>query len=77
MTVIPKHPGGQKGTWWWHEGARTPTVSCPGCQALGGLDHAVAADGAVTPFLQCPKGCGFHDMVRLMEWDRGPADFHR
>lgn len=39
-------------------------VKCPGCGREYPLDHEVAADGTVTPSVECPT-CPFHDNVRL------------
>ncbi len=77
MREILKHPDCAPGTWWWTKGERAPTISCPGCQGLGQLDHVVEADGKVDPSLACPKEeCGFHEKIRLLGWDHGRMDFH-
>jgi hypothetical protein len=46
-------------------------VTCPGCGIEGRLDHDVAADGKVSPSLDCPS-CEFHAFVVLADWD-GPS----
>lgn len=44
-------------------------AKCPGCGIEGELDHAVDAQGVVTPSLECQNGpCNFHEMVRLDGW---------
>lgn len=60
-------------TWWplWlTDGRLTATVICNNYH-LGTLeDHAIAADGTVTPSLECPDdGCAFHENVQLVGWD--------
>lgn len=78
MKELQKHSECAKGTWWWTTGHKSPTISCPGCQKLGSLDHFVAEDGTITPSVVCPRepGCGFHDNVKLVGWTYGPRDFH-
>lgn len=44
-------------------------VACPGCKVSYYLDHEVAADGTVSPSLDCPTtGCNFHERVKLEGW---------
>lgn len=74
MKELKKHPDCARGTWWWGDGSKSPTISCPGCQALGGLDHEVFRDGTVKPSLICPK-CHLHDNIKLLGWDHGYKDF--
>lgn len=48
---------------------RSAMVCCPGCGKIASLtDHAIDPDGTVTPSLVCPFECGFHDLVRLLDW---------
>ena len=62
------------GPWWWRTGAvglvPAPVWMCCPKGHVGRLDdHSVAADGTVTPSVQCPEGdCDFHDNVRLDAW---------
>ena len=51
-------------------GGRSAMVACPGCGQLASLsEHAIAADGTVSPSLICPyDGCSFHEWVRLEGW---------
>lgn len=51
----------------WRTWRHLVYVTCPGCGIEGRLDHDVAADGKVTPSLDCPS-CDFHDMARLEGW---------
>lgn len=58
-------------------------VKCPTCGAPfrlrdadvmgqredGTQGHHIAWDGMVSPSVVCPKECGFHDVVRLKDWD--------
>lgn len=43
----------------------------------GRFDHAIAADGTVSPSVVCPEpGCGFHDHIRLKNWDPKLFEVH-
>jgi hypothetical protein len=59
---------------WWHTtdtetGKRTIWARCPNGH-IAALNHEIAADGAVTPRVDCPDdGCGFHTFVRLEGWE--------
>lgn len=59
MTVFQRAAGSgplRPGQWRSH-GPTPPSpvfVVCPTCGALGTLDHEIAADGTITPSLQCP-----------------------
>ncbi len=45
-------------------------VSCDKGHIGSLADHAIAADGTVTPSLVCPDGgCDFHEHVRLVGWE--------
>lgn len=48
-----------------------PTTRCPGCKLLHtfavGRVHRVAPDGTVTPSYLC--NCGYHEWIRLDEWE--------
>lgn len=64
--------GREKGQWWGvqREGKRGATLICPGCAIHAGLmDHAISADGSVTPSVVCPEDCGFHEYIRLVGWE--------
>lgn len=52
----------------WGKMGKNVYVVCPGCRERYRLDHDVAADGTVSPSLDCPT-CPFHDHVRLAEWE--------
>lgn len=44
-------------------------VACGFCGETASLaDHTIADDGAVTPSLVCPMGCGWHVYARLKNW---------
>lgn len=43
-------------------------VSCPTCGQVAQLQHEIALDGLVSPSVQCPARCGFHENVRLKDW---------
>lgn len=48
------------------------TVTCPAGHISTLRSHSVASDGTVSPSLVClHAGCGFHEFVRLSEWDAG------
>lgn len=55
---------------------RQITVACPNCQALHSLDaHGIGFDGTVSPSIICTrKGCGFHDHIRLLDWEADGED---
>lgn len=61
------------GTWrLWRPGP-PPLVfmACPKCMLIAMLDHEIAADGTLTPSVQCAKeGCSFHESVRLVGWGK-------
>lgn len=52
------------------QGTSKVMVSCPGCGTAHVLDHDVAADGMVSPSLQCTE-CSWHANARLHRWDHG------
>jgi hypothetical protein len=57
----------------WHPAWFTdhviPLFTCPGGSTGSLGEWSVAADGAVSPSVDCHCGCGFHDYVRLLNWD--------
>ncbi len=57
-----------QGTWTLHEG--TVMVSCPGCKRMGMLDHEIRTDGTLDASLECSHSCGFHEMVKLLDWPK-------
>jgi hypothetical protein len=64
---IPQGKPGTWGTWWTWKGR--VVVACPTCGTAACLDHQIAADGAVTPSVECAVlRCGFHEQVRLLDW---------
>lgn len=54
---------------WAHDHV-IPVFTCPGGSTGSLNDWTVAADGAVSPSVDCRCGCGFHDYVRLVDWDQ-------
>jgi hypothetical protein len=66
MIEIPKGTG--KGTWRPVRGGGSARLTCPGCGYDAELNHEIGADGTVTPSVECPMGCGFHDSVKLKDW---------
>lgn len=45
------------------------TFECPKCGETGSLmNHAIAADGTVSPSVICSYNCGFHDHIKLLGW---------
>ena len=62
----------QRGRWRpaVRDGERTANLSCPLCGAVASLSqHAIAADGAVSPSVVCPSDiCAFHEFVTLTDW---------
>ncbi len=53
----------------WSRNGDRVDVRCPDCGRIGELDHDVAADGRVSPSLDCPQpACGFHAYVVLDDW---------
>jgi len=50
-------------------GKRSAVVCCPGCGRICSLfDHEIADDGEVSPSLDCPFDCEFHDHAVLEGW---------
>ena len=48
---------------------------CPKGHSAILTNHTVDIDGTVHPACICPKnGCGFHDNVRLEDWDPRPSN---
>lgn len=46
------------------------TLVCPKGHACWLRIHHIAADGSVSPSAVCPiAGCGFHDFIKLLDWD--------
>ncbi len=85
--AIPKHTGDR----WWpvkgtyglirSDGKRTAILACPLCGQNAMLtDHAIAANGEVTPSVVCvadpgcaiSTGSGFHEFVTLEDWEETP-----
>lgn len=61
----------ERGTWRWAlvDFVWLVKLTCPDCGLEAELDHEVAADGAVTPSVQCPRaGCSWHASVQLEGW---------
>lgn len=59
-----------EGTWQgsWTRFKTLVFLRCPRCGNGAALDHEIADDGTVFPSVECPKGCGFHDHVKLTGW---------
>jgi hypothetical protein len=65
---LPANPGelydDRKGEW---------VLSCPNCGRVGYLDHTVTILGdaiTITPSIECPYDCGFHEVVTGWELRR-------
>ena len=74
MILVPKVDLTQphEGLGWFPAGykdQRTALMKCP-LGHIGDLsDHEIAADGTVTPSVQCGHlACTFHDFVVLQDW---------
>ncbi len=51
------------------DGTPSANVKCGNGHIAGLEDHTIAADGTVSPSLDCPeKGCDWHVMARLCGW---------
>jgi hypothetical protein len=47
----------------------TIAILCMSCgRAMCLPNHTIAGDGAVSPSVVCPHGCGWHVFVRLKDW---------
>lgn len=73
MTAVFKRgPRNEPGTWRPvndPSGEVKASITCPKCGQAAAIDHSIAADGAVTPSLVCPRdGCDFHEMGKLEGW---------
>lgn len=54
------------------DGTRGALFTCPEGHTASLEGWTIAADGAVSPSVDCtPNGCSFHDYVRLVDWE-GP-----
>jgi len=58
------------------DGRKSASIVCPNCGRWGVLlDHVILDDGTVrgppgqSGSVVCGYACGFHDTVRLMEWN--------
>lgn len=48
------------------DGKRTARLSCPACGKIASLDdHALDANGSVSPSVVCGEDCGFHEYIIL------------
>lgn len=69
MRAIPKGSG--RGSWLYSHRCKHRAVhfSCPGCGTSGTISetHEIAADGTVSPSVQCD--CGYHEYVKLEGFD--------
>jgi hypothetical protein len=69
MSAIEIRKGSGKGTWRPVRGGVSARLTCPRCGLDAELDHQIAADGTVTPSVECPtEGCGWHEHVKLKDW---------
>ena len=78
MIELPKGDWDHRGT--WHPSIARPNngpvirnaiICCPTCGRDAPLSrHAISDDGAVTPSFVCPDGCGFRDLIKLVDWDQ-------
>lgn len=73
MPIVISHSNDHEpGTWKVLEttDGKKASFVCPNCEELGSLaGHTIAADGAVTPSVVCSYMCGFHEFIRLNEWN--------
>ena len=76
MLDIPRRTDvhGQRPPWWRslnrEDGlGATAGMVCPHGHYGTLHDHEIAADGTVTPSVQCAvANCDFHEMIRLVDW---------
>jgi hypothetical protein len=69
--MIDIRQGSGKGTYRKVRNGTSARLTCPNCGLDAELDHQIAKDGTVTPSVECPSdGCGFHEHVRLLGWDK-------
>jgi uncharacterized Zn finger protein len=66
MIEIPKGSG--RGTWRSVRAGSSVRLTCPACGFDAELDHEIARDGTVTPSVECPNSCGFHEHIKLKDW---------
>lgn len=43
-------------------------LTCPTCKRMAALDHEINQEGVVSPSVECPYDCGFHDHIKLVGW---------
>lgn len=49
---------------------RSASFICPNRHYGVLLDHDIAPDGTVSPYVVCPeKECEFHDYIKLVGWE--------
>lgn len=66
--------GSRVGPGEWARFSGSALVGCPGCGGSELLDHSISAAGVVEPSLECPLGCGFHEMAQLDGWRFGVVE---
>lgn len=79
--IIPLGNPATRGSWWsFTVGKEEPRrkfaiMTCPTCGIEASLSgHEVTAAGVVTPSVQCPMDCGFHQSgVVLQGWNPDPS----
>ena len=49
------------------DGQVTARLCCPKCHYQAVLDHEIDAEGRVTPSVECPDGCGYHETGVVLE----------
>jgi len=58
---------------WFPLRPNTAIIVCPNCKKLVALINCtIDSDGVVTsstPSVICPYDCGFHDTVKLLDWE--------
>ncbi len=56
----------------YRDGKPVIKMACPNCGQWAYLDdHEIDFDGLITPSVICPNACGFHEMVKLLNYKKG------
>jgi hypothetical protein len=57
------------------DGQAVTRMKCPGCEQWQYLeDHSIDEHGQVVPSVECGEDCGFHDVVRLLNYPHGAKE---
>jgi hypothetical protein len=67
MRLVPRGCPNEVGG--WYRWGNAVILWCPVCSQKARLNHTVHDQGVVEPSVECPRGCGFHETIRLDMWE--------